>query len=68
MTRDVTQKYVRHGHPSVEELCEAQGLTFPQDPGTLRGDFWPENESLDDFLAAMREWRGHEKNDPAATI
>jgi hypothetical protein len=32
----------------------------------LLGNFWPEEESTDDFLAAMREWRGHTKIDPAA--
>jgi hypothetical protein len=26
----------------------------------------PEEESIDDFLAALREWRGHAKTDPAA--
>jgi hypothetical protein len=23
----------------------------------LLGDFWPEEESADDFLAAVRDWR-----------
>jgi hypothetical protein len=23
----------------------------------LRADFWPEDESIDDFIAAVREWR-----------
>lgn len=23
----------------------------------MRGDFWPEDESIDDFLAAVRQWR-----------
>jgi hypothetical protein len=60
------QKYARQGHPSVEELVAAQGVTFPRDPRDLLGDFWPEDESVDDFLAAMHEWRGHAKTDPAA--
>ena len=60
------QKYVRRGHPSVDELVAAQGVKFPRDPQDLIGDFWPEDESVDDFLAAMREWRGHAKTDPAA--
>jgi len=42
------------------------GLTFPRDPKDLLGSFWPEEESIDDFLAAMREWRGHAKTDPAS--
>lgn len=56
----------RQGHPSGEELIAAQALRFPRDPKDLLGNFWPEEESIDDFLAAMREWRGHAKTDPAA--
>ncbi|MGA2272836.1 MAG: hypothetical protein ABSH00_04720 [Bryobacteraceae bacterium] len=63
---ELVQKYSRQGRPSAEELIAAQGLTFPRDPKELLGDFWPEEESIDDFLAAMREWRGHAKTDPAA--
>jgi hypothetical protein len=65
-TDKLVQKYVREGHPTVEALIEAQGLSFPRDPRDLLGSFWPEEESIDDFLASMREWRGHEKSDPAA--
>ena len=63
---DLVRKYSRQGHASPEELIAAQGLTFPRDPRELLGDFWPEDESIDDFLTAMREWRGHAKTDPAA--
>jgi hypothetical protein len=62
----LVQKYIRKGHPTAEELIEAQGLSFPRDPRDLLGAFWPEEESIDDFLATMREWRGHAKTDPAA--
>jgi hypothetical protein len=62
----LAEKYVQRGHPAVEEIVAAQGLTFPRDPKDLFGDFWPEEESVDDFLMAMREWRGHSKTDPAA--
>jgi hypothetical protein len=55
---ELVRKYARQGHPTVEELVAAQGLTFPRDPRNLVGDFWPEEESLDDFLATLREWRG----------
>jgi len=47
-------------------LVAAQGLTFPRDPKDLLGNFWPEEESIDDFLAEMRAWRGRAKTDPAA--
>ena len=62
----LAQKYVRNGHPSTDELIAAQGVRFPRDPRDLLGDFWPEDENIDDFLAAVREWRGHTKADPAA--
>jgi len=57
------------GHPSIEEMAAAQGVITPRDPRDFLGDFWPENESVDEFIAAVREWRGHTqtaKNDPAA--
>jgi hypothetical protein len=63
---ELIQKYSRRGHPSVDELVAAQGLSFPRDPRDLLGNFWPEQESIDDFLAALREWRGRERTDPAA--
>jgi hypothetical protein len=62
---ELAQKYSHRGHPSVEELVAAQGLTFPRDPEDLLGDFWPEEESIEDFLAALREWRGRAKENPA---
>jgi len=63
---ELAKRPSRQGHPSVDELIAAQGLTFPRDPKDLLGSFWPEEESIDDFLTAMREWRGHAKSDPAA--
>ena len=63
---ELVQKYSKRGHPTVEELITAQGLTFPRDPQDLLGNFWPEEESIDEFLSAMRAWRGHAKTDPAA--
>lgn len=54
------------GHPTIDELVAAQRVVFPRDPSELLGDFWPEDESIDDFLSAMRDWRGHTKTDPAA--
>jgi hypothetical protein len=63
---DLAHKYAGRGHPTVEDLAAAQGLSFPRDPVELLGDFWPEEESIDEFLRALREWRGHAKTDPAA--
>lgn len=60
------EKYVREGHPAIEELAAEQGVVFPRDPRELLGDFWPEDEGVDVFLSALREWRGHAMTDPAA--
>ena len=29
------------------------------DVSVLHGDFWPEEERIEDFMAALQEWRGH---------
>lgn len=62
----LAEKYIREGHPTIDELIADQEIAFPRDPRDLLGDFWPEEESLEDFLAAMHDWRGHAKTDPAA--
>ena len=62
----VSQRYLRSGHPSVEELMAEQGVKPVTDVRELLGDFWPEDESVDDFITAIRDWRGHSKNDQAA--
>ena len=62
----LAEKYIREGHPTIDEMVAEQKLVFPRDPQDLLGDFWPEDESVDSFLAAMREWRGHARTDPAA--
>ena len=43
--------------PSIERLAREQGVSPVADPKTLRGDFWPEEENADDFLAARERWR-----------
>jgi hypothetical protein len=62
---ELTAKYARKGHPSIEELMEAQG-TGPIKASDLKFDFWPEDEPIEDFLNALHEWRGHRRRDPAA--
>jgi hypothetical protein len=62
----VADLYARTGHPSIEELVAEQGTRFRTDPADLLGDFWPEEESIEDFLRALHEWRGHDKSDRAA--
>jgi hypothetical protein len=62
----LAESYARAGHPSIEELVAEQGTRFRADPADLLGDFWPEEESIEDFLRALHEWRGHNKSDRAA--
>jgi len=59
------EKYVDQGHPKIEELIAEQGIVFPRDPRDLLGDFWPEEESIDNFVRALRESRGPRNTDPA---
>ena len=42
---------------SVEELAAQQGVLPVANADELRGDFWPEEESADEFVAAVRRWR-----------
>jgi hypothetical protein len=62
----LADKYRGQGHSTLDELAAEQGLAFPRDPRELIGSFWPEDESIDDFLKLLRESRGHVKTDPAA--
>ena len=41
----------------LEALAAAQGVAPVDDPQKLLGTFWPEDETADDFLAAVRAWR-----------
>ena len=42
---------------TVEELARQQGVRPIEKAEDLLGDFWPEDEDIEDFLAALREWR-----------
>ena len=52
--------------PTVDELIAQQGKGPISDPKILLGDFWPEDEPIEKFLAALHEWRGHNRSDRAA--
>jgi hypothetical protein len=56
-------RYSVTGHPSVEALMAEQGTGPIHDMSTLRGDFWPEDESAEEFLETLREWRGYKRAD-----
>jgi hypothetical protein len=41
-----------------------QGTGPSTDISVLHGDFWPEEENVEDFIATYREWRGHKRAEP----
>jgi hypothetical protein len=41
----------------LDEIAAALGAKPIADPRSLYGDFWPAEESIDDFLGALRKWR-----------
>jgi hypothetical protein len=54
----------RHGRTfresaSLDQLIAEQGVTPIQDIDELAGDFWPEDESSDDFINWLREEHRH---------
>jgi hypothetical protein len=46
------------GHPTLHWLMTEQGAMFPRDLQDLLGDFWTEEESIED-LVHIRECRDH---------
>ena len=64
--RPQTSRYANPRCPTPEELMAEQGTGPITDISQLRADFWPEEESIDEFVATYREWRGHKREDPAA--
>ena len=63
----IEQKHPTAGHPSIEKLKQEQG-TIPTsaDVRELFGGIWSDEENIDDFLSALREWRGHAETGQAA--
>lgn len=39
------------------ELAKKQGISPVTDLTQLRGNFWPENENIDDLINAVHAWR-----------
>jgi phage protein U len=48
---------VARGHRTVDQLAAEQGTGPIEDSALLRGDFWPEEDGADEFLAAIDQWR-----------
>ena len=42
---------------TIDELAKTQGVTPIRSIDDLWGDFWPEDESVDDFIDTIRLWR-----------
>jgi len=43
---------------TIEQLAEEQGVgPFDFEAARAEATFWPDDESADDFVAALREWR-----------
>ncbi len=43
---------------SLEEIAAEQGVKpFDFDAVRREASFWPEDESIDDFIATLQEWR-----------
>jgi hypothetical protein len=43
--------------PSVEDLAVQQGVQPARSLDDLAGEFWPETDSVDEFIATVRRWR-----------
>jgi hypothetical protein len=43
-----------------------QGTGPIADASVLRGTFWAEEESVEEFVATVREWCGHKRVDQSA--
>ncbi len=41
----------------LDDLARRQGVGHVQDFDALLGDFWPDDETADQFIAAVRGWR-----------
>ena len=63
--RPATAPYAASGHPSIEQLMAEQGTGPITDVSVLHGDFWPEEESVEEFVATIRDWRGHRRPEPS---
>ena len=65
-TKTNDPRYNFDAQPTLDELAAQQGKGPITDVRLLHGDFWPEEESIEDFLVALHEWRGHKQSHRAA--
>ncbi|MGB9178863.1 MAG: hypothetical protein WCB68_06390 [Pyrinomonadaceae bacterium] len=62
----MSQKNIKRKRPArdieaareeLERLAARQGVKPITDIDELYGDFWPEDEDVDEFIRTVREWR-----------
>jgi len=41
----------------LDALAERQGVKVCNSLNELKGDFWPEDEDIDEFVSTVRQWR-----------
>ncbi|MCA1630385.1 MAG: hypothetical protein LC785_04025 [Acidobacteria bacterium] len=58
-TREETRQ---RAHARAWELAKQQGVVPIRDIKELHGNFWPEDESIDDFLVWLRATRREDKD------
>jgi hypothetical protein len=57
--------YAFDATPDLDALAAAQGVAATTDVESLATDDWPEDESVEDFIAAAMEGR-HEEDEPGS--
>ena len=63
-TEAAEQAYYFDSSQTLEDLAEQQGVVVSAAFDNLLGDFWPEDEDIDEFTATVRTWRHEERNAP----
>jgi hypothetical protein len=48
----------------VIELAREQGAALSAELDKLAGDFWPQDETCDEFIASVRQWRREDRRPP----
>ena len=57
LTRNKMSNIHTQQQTDIEQLAVEQGVCPVTDFESLLGDFWPEDESADEFIAQVRAWR-----------
>jgi hypothetical protein len=55
------EEYRKQAHARARALAEQQGVKPIRNMAELQGDFWPEEESVDEFLSWLRDLRQNDK-------